>query len=63
MKLYNEPEEASVSFVSRVGWFVASLRAHERGGGDERTKGEGGVFWRERRGGGMREVVMRGQGW
>ncbi len=51
MMLYHEPEEASVSFVSRVGWFVASMRAHERGvgrenggGGGEMMKGEGGVF-------------------
>jgi len=48
MKLYNKPEEASVSFVSRVGWFVASMRAHEwgvgreiGGGGGERMKDEG----------------------
>ncbi len=42
MKLYNKPEEASVSFVSRVGWFVASMRAHERGVGRE-NGGGGGV--------------------
>jgi len=43
---------------------VASMRAYERGGGgDERMKVEGGGFGEKGRGGGMREVVMRGQGW